>query len=1124
MSQVFVASLLPNSEGSEGSDAGSVSVKVRNLPGEELCNFEMQGETLQDLKRELSDPHGPMSKRLRTSSLNFYTVADPSKQLDLQLHVRTLSSELVIKQADVEDWLERFPDVGKFLEAMRDNKFDPESANFDVTWTARKAKKVPLREAVCLVQEALNGLPTHADSESQFVQTFGKLTAGAESWNMLHLGMLQTFDGGMRRLKHFAFEHWLDLARTVATSMVSQDPSPVVLLLRLERGTIAGLNDLGTAFPRNFPQNLQNHLTVCDARPRLCWTGVFRPLLSFDWDIPREGIESFRTALAAAEQDEPAEFGALQPHEICRMVHVQLRLSSVGVAEVEGPINEVSVKILAQLLRYKLKILPFQSETELQDHMACLECGQDHRRTLMLIKGVPASRQGTFFRRCFQLVPGSRATRGDRAGSKHALNELFARAERGLVAESLVDALLQMAGWLVEEEDLEDCCTIRLASGDRLSESISLSKFRAKVSGRRQSLQVQASKTLEDAGESISFEQFLQWVDDNRAVKANEQRRCAGFSSTELDSFRMKFTELDSQGSGVLDIKHLGPLLERLGLPALATAEERNLLLADLEKARETASTLGVVDVGEKGEGFNFWVLVQLLRIQFSRDDVKVLDRESQAVSETMFSQGEVDGFRESFVSWFERQGRRMSAGNEAAEQDQSDKRIKELHKDTLVSLIRSLGCKIDDDQRKRLDRKIEELNPNSNLDFPDFLRLMRWIVTVDFGGIESLPFPLTHRLALTKAESESRQALLSLLNPETLEAQSNRSNRSANIGFTRALNFCDWSSAHANEVSDGICEPGAPSLLFSAGILCSVLQLSRSVSFSVERLGKAHDFRELTAGRQDRRQGAVTIDGHDRRIAEHADVKEKTEVLHQELRRERLRADSSEKCGRYRMCFSREKVTVTKEFETLFENSIAGACGVEPSRVAVLRTCQETGEVDFTIQPDAKGSAHAAIEELRSQLADDSSALWNGTLSKFASHIDRFSAILPSPHCLWTPEQKVLQEPSISQKVFEDLQDLEGIPEHPESSDDEVDVRKRPEYWGVRVRELAQFHQSIREELAAYCADHMMRFGANGCVHLCKKGSCKWGDHSGIQHQKLEDKSNASELLPNMHAVHGSV
>ena len=387
MSQVFVASLLANSEGSEGSDAaGSVSVKVRNLPGEELCNFQMQGETLQDLKRELSDPQGPMSKRLRTSSLNFYTVADPSKQLDLQLQVRTLSSELVIKQSDVEDWLEQFPDVGTFLEAMRDNKFDPESENFDVTWTAKTAKKVPLREAVCLVQEALSGVLTHADSESQFVQTFGKLTAGAESWIMLRLGLLQNLHRGFRRLKHVAFEHWLDLARTVATSMVSQDPSPVVLPRKLEQGPIGGLEDLGIAFPRNSPQNLQDQLTLGDIIPRLKnWRSVFRSLLSFDWDIQREGIESFfRTALAATRQDEPAEFGALQPHEICQMVHVQLRLSSIRVAEIEGPINEVCVKILAQLLRYKLKILPFQSETELQDQMACFECGKDHRGTLML--------------------------------------------------------------------------------------------------------------------------------------------------------------------------------------------------------------------------------------------------------------------------------------------------------------------------------------------------------------------------------------------------------------------------------------------------------------------------------------------------------------------------------------------------------------------------------------------------------------------------------------------------------------------------------------------------------------------------------------------------------------------
>lgn len=283
----------------------------------------------------------------------------------------------------------------------------------------------------------------------------------------------------------------------------------------------------------------------------------------------------------------------------------------------------------------------------------------------------------------------------------------------------------------LSKESLSAAMTALGFSGD----SVSLAKMRAKASGRRHSLQAEATLRLEDAGNSISFEQFLQWVDDNRAVKVNEQRRCAGFTSTELDSFRMKFSEFDPQATGVLDVKHIGPLLEIIGLPALATAEERNLLLSDLEKARDTASNLGVQDAGDKGEGFNFWVLVQLLRIQFSRNDGKVLGREAQAVNETLFSQGEVDSFRESFVSWFERQARRGSMGS-SEEQERSDSRIKELNKGTVFSLIRSLGVKIDEDQRKRLERKIEELNPNLSLDFPDFLRLMRWMVTVDFGGV----------------------------------------------------------------------------------------------------------------------------------------------------------------------------------------------------------------------------------------------------------------------------------------------------------------------------------------------------------------------------------------------------
>ncbi|CAE7944999.1 unnamed protein product, partial [Symbiodinium sp. KB8] len=102
---------------------------------------------------------------------------------------------------------------------------------------------------------------------------------------------------------------------------------------------------------------------------------------------------------------------------------------------------------------------------------------------------------------------------------------------------------------------------------------MNLSKMRAKASGRRRSLQADAIRGLEDSGDAISFEMFLQWVDDHRIVKVREQRRCAGFSSAELDSFRLVFAECDTNHSGNLELKEVGGFLEKLGLPPLATAE-----------------------------------------------------------------------------------------------------------------------------------------------------------------------------------------------------------------------------------------------------------------------------------------------------------------------------------------------------------------------------------------------------------------------------------------------------------------------------------------------------------------------------------------------------------------------
>lgn len=164
-------------------------------------------------------------------------------------------------------------------------------------------------------------------------------------------------------------------------------------------------------------------------------------------------------------------------------------------------------------------------------------------------------------------------------------------------------------------------------------------------------------------------------------------------------------------------------------------------------------------------------------------------------------------------------------------------------------------------------------------------------------------------------------------------------------------------------------------------------------------------------------------------------------------------------------------EVAFTRAFEDLLEQSIATACGIQRQRVVVLHSCKDTAEVDFTIQA-GETSAHALVEVLQSQLADERPELRTGAFAKFACSICRLSIILPSPTCLWTDESNNRDAACISLDLLQDFelqQAAYGPSEQPASeievSDDEADVRKRPEYWGVRVRELAQFHSSIREE-----------------------------------------------------------
>eukprot|EP00438_Fugacium_kawagutii_P014414 Skav236069 [mRNA] locus=scaffold2211:121986:122690:- [translate_table: standard] len=213
---------------------------------------------------------------------------------------------------------------------MRDKKFNPRSRKFDPTWTAETADEVPLREALNLVTEFLGDAGDAAGSSSErFVQIFGKLTTSIESWKKFSLSFLLSCTPGLKRFKHFVCQHWMELARD---AMVSEDPPPLFLYFKV--GGQYGCYVAGASYPHNFEGALTNALPHSDVHHGFDWKYISQALLFLDQEPDND------ESLEERGVPEPSEFASLQPAEILRMLHVQLRLSCCGVAEVQGPMNE----------------------------------------------------------------------------------------------------------------------------------------------------------------------------------------------------------------------------------------------------------------------------------------------------------------------------------------------------------------------------------------------------------------------------------------------------------------------------------------------------------------------------------------------------------------------------------------------------------------------------------------------------------------------------------------------------------------------------------------------------------------------------------------------------------------
>lgn len=245
----------------------------------------------------------------------------------------------------------------------------------------------------------------------------------------------------------------------------------------------------------------------------------------------------------------------------------------------------------------------------------------------------------------------------------------------------------------------------------------------------------------------MDFDPFVEMVDGLRAIRVAEGRRRAGFSNAEIERFRKMFSDYDADKSGSIDAGEVANLLVDLGFK-LRTKEERDNVLAQVDKAREAAAMVGVTDVGEKNRGtVGFWVLVQLLRVLYNRDDKRLLDRESHAAEQSRFSTHEIEEFREVFLNWWshEKNFEDEEEENRPGQHDKAEPEVepdcKEISKDGMRRLLRQLGCNLNHDQRVEMENKISELDQINHhgiahVDFASFLRLMRWMLDSNFADI----------------------------------------------------------------------------------------------------------------------------------------------------------------------------------------------------------------------------------------------------------------------------------------------------------------------------------------------------------------------------------------------------
>lgn len=232
---------------------------------------------------------------------------------------------------------------------------------------------------------------------------------------------------------------------------------------------------------------------------------------------------------------------------------------------------------------------------------------------------------------------------------------------------------------------------------------------------------------------SLDFDTFVGLCDSMRKALLIKDRKKAWFSDAELKHFRSVFDTFDKDNTGMINTMGLIGILTVFGWEP-KSREAQAELLKKLDGARAAARSAGIVDVGLDGSStIRFWSFVQLARTLYNERDKACEEALALLTEELDFTQKEVEEFRHVFRTWYER-----IHGDESI---RSSTDTLSLPCDVVKRIVRSLAVKLSPDTTRQLDDKLQSLQRDADgVYFDGFLRLMRWLLDIDFGGISHRP------------------------------------------------------------------------------------------------------------------------------------------------------------------------------------------------------------------------------------------------------------------------------------------------------------------------------------------------------------------------------------------------